>query len=446
MSVDLRDFTIATARAALAAGDLSAVELTESALAKIELRNGELRAYLQVDPEGARAQAERADALLRDGSAGPLAGIPICVKDVIDVVGFETTAGAEGWRRTPRADAPAAGRLRAAGAVILGKGNTNEFAFGIDGRNPHWGDCRNPIDPIRISGGSTAGPACATVAGMALGGIGTDTSGSLRVPASLCGLVSVRTTYGAVPTTGVVPLAWSYDTVGPIAKTPEDAALLLAGLGTSVPEGSDPKGTERLDGARIGLAEGWLGDRCEPAVADGVRAMADRLRSRGAEIRRVDLSHLNRATPVHQPIQFADAATAHEPWFESQHDHYERAVRLRLEAGRTLPATAYATASRAREALARKTAAVLEDLDAILAPATPISAPPLDAETVGIAGTETPIRSALLSFTVPLNQQPGPVVVVPAGESDGLPFGAQLAGKPGSDHRLLEIAALSSAA
>jgi Asp-tRNA(Asn)/Glu-tRNA(Gln) amidotransferase A subunit family amidase len=190
VSPDLAGLTIAAASKELAARRLSAVELVEGILATIDRDNERLNAYLYVDREGALAAARRAEAALDDGSAGPLAGIPICVKDVIHVAGMPTTAGSSGWSRLPTADAVAVARLREAGAVVIGKGNTNEFAFGIDGRNPHRGDCRNPRDPTRISGGSSAGPACATRAGLALGGLGTDTSGSLRVPASLCGLVA----------------------------------------------------------------------------------------------------------------------------------------------------------------------------------------------------------------------------------------------------------------
>ena len=427
---------VAEARREIAAGRLSPVELTEAVLAAVESENEELRAYLHVDREAALASARHAERALREEGAGPLTGIPLCVKDVIDVAGMPTTAGAAGWSRTPEADAPAVARLREAGAVIVGKGNTNEFAFGIDGRNPHRGDCRNPLDRTRISGGSSAGPACSTAAGLALAGVGTDTSGSLRVPASLCGLVSVRPTHGLVPTAGVVPLAWSYDVVGPVARTVEDAALVLGALA-----GGNGELTEvPLQGRRIGLVAGFL-ERCPDWMADAVRAAVAILEGEGAEVREVELPMQEHVVAIHQAIQFAEAASAHSGWVGEQRELYEPGVRDRLEAGALISAADYLNAQRARRLLMEETWRATGGFDAILAPATPVVAQPLDAETVEVAGEQVPQRVALLSFTVPLNQLGTPVVVVPLGEREGLPFGLQIMGRAGEDRELLGLAA-----
>ncbi|MBD0283093.1 MAG: hypothetical protein ICV69_13005, partial [Thermoleophilaceae bacterium] len=298
--------TIAEARRELAAGRMSAVELTEAVLRRIAEIDGVLNAYLHVDSDGALAQARGVD---REPTGGPLEGVPVCVKDVIHVAGITTTAGAAGWRRAPTQDAGAVARLRAAGAVIVGKGNTNEFAYGIDGRNPHHGDCCNPHDPARASGGSSAGPAVAVAAGMALAGLGTDTTGSIRVPASLCGLVGIRPTVGRVSRAGVVPLSWSYDTVGPLTRTVEDAAIMLGVLAGQDP--SDPVSSDRLvpdyrppddadlRGLRLGLAEELI-ELAEPEVAGGVRETARRLSSLGAEIVELRFERLRTAPAIHR--------------------------------------------------------------------------------------------------------------------------------------------------
>ncbi len=430
--------TITAARRELHAGRLSAVELVEATLTAIDARNASLNAYLHVDHEGALRSARQAERALQEGSAGPLAGIPVCVKDVIDVAGMPTTAGASGWVRTPRMDAPAVARLRQAGAVILGKGNTNEFAFGIDGRNPHHGDCRNPHDPNRISGGSSAGPACATAAGLALGGIGTDTSGSLRVPASLCGLVAVRPTYGLVPVDGVVPLAWSYDTVGPLARSVEDATLLfevMAGT-NALPQTSDvPRTVER-----VGLLTQFVDGACTTEIAAACHAAGDALRARGIEVVPVEVPRLEHIVAMHQVIQFAEAAAAHRPWFDEQRQRYEPAVRDRLEAGAALTARDYLLAQQARRLVIDETAQAMKGIDALLAPATPVTAPLIEADSVTIDGSQIPVRSALLSFTLPLSQLGSPVVAVPLGEHANLPFGLQIGGRPGSEAGLLALA------
>jgi aspartyl-tRNA(Asn)/glutamyl-tRNA(Gln) amidotransferase subunit A len=407
----------------------------EAALARCERLNPLLNAYLHLDPDGALAAAG-ANSGPPDAER-PLSGMPICVKDVIDVAGMPTTAGAAGWRREPRVDAVAVARLRAAGAIVIGKGNTNEFAYGIDGKNPHRGDCHNPYDPERMTGGSSAGPAVATATGMARAGIGTDTTGSIRMPASLCGVVGVRPTRGLVPTAGVVPLAWSYDTVGPQARNVADAALLLdvlAGRPRAEPPAPD------AGGLRLGLANELLGLADEP-VAARIRGAADALTRAGAVVEQRSVPDPSRATAIHRLVQAAEAATVHAPWFEEQRDRYAPDVRARLEAGRQLSAEVYLRAQRHRRLFTRDFAAAMEGLDAILAPSSPVTAPPLDATEVTINGSTQPLRPALLSCLLPISQLDCPAVSVPIGMIDGLPVGMQLIGRPGSESLLLRLAA-----
>jgi aspartyl-tRNA(Asn)/glutamyl-tRNA(Gln) amidotransferase subunit A len=420
--------SVAEARRQIAARQLSAVELTEAVLARIEALDDGLNAYLHVDGDSALEQARAADGR-RERPA--LLGIPICVKDVIDVAGTPTTAGAADWRRHPRRDAAIVARLREAGAIVVGKGNTNEFAYGADGLNPHRGDCRNPHDPSRVSGGSSSGPAVATATGMALAGVGTDTSGSIRIPASLCGLVGVRPTLGRFSLEGIVPLSWSYDTVGPLARSVEDAALLLG-----VPTAPEPD----VRGLRIGIVE-QLVDAAEPYVSDGVEAMARELESLGAELVPLQLELLDHTTALHLLVQQAEAARVHAPWFDSQRDRYAEPVRLRLEAGRLIPASAYLAAQQARRLFVEEVARTMAGLDAMLAPSTPLVAPRRDAAEVTVRGQTLPLRVALLMCTLPFSQLGSPAVSVPIGSHAGLPYGMQIVGRPSSEALLLRIAA-----
>jgi aspartyl-tRNA(Asn)/glutamyl-tRNA(Gln) amidotransferase subunit A len=423
--VDPAELTVVSARAAIGAGELSPVELLESVLDRVRARNDEFHAYLLVDEDGARAAAREAEAAARAGDDRPLLGIPMCIKDVIDVAGLPTTAGAAHWRRHPAVDAVAAARLRAAGAVFVGKGNTNEFAYGIDGRNPHWGDVPNPIDTGRLSGGSSSGPTVAVATGMALAGLGTDTTGSLRVPAGLCGLVGLRPTLGAIPTDGLVGLAWSYDVVGPVARTVEDAAVLWSVLAGGEAEHRDA----RLP--RVGVLDQLLAGAAHP-VADGVRRVAVAL-----DAEQVELEHLDPTAALHNIVLMSEASAYHDPWFAQEREHYSEVVRERLELGRTIPALDYLHAQQARRLFVEGFERTMEDegLAALLAPTTLEVAPPP-------SGDQNAQRQLLLAAVRPLSQTGGPVISIPAGTGDdGLPFGVQLAGRRGDDAALLQLAA-----
>jgi aspartyl-tRNA(Asn)/glutamyl-tRNA(Gln) amidotransferase subunit A len=430
--------SVSRAREEIAAGHLAPAELVEAVLRRIEARDPDLNAYLHVDGDAALAAA-------RAAPPGPLRGIPLCVKDVIDVVGMPTTAGTSAWRRRPAADAPAVARLRAAGAVVIGKGHTNELAYGIDGRNPHHGDCRNPRDPERIAGGSSSGPTAAVAAGLALGGLGTDTTGSLRVPPSLCGTVGLRTSLGLVPRAGVLPLSWSYDTVGPVARSVADCGLLLEALaGRPLARGA----AHRLDGLRIGLLEELCGERCEPYVQAALESAAAAFRELGAAVVPVSLPLLRRAGAIHNPIQLAEAAAVHAERFPELLARCAPDVRARLLAGSRLAATTVLTAARARRVLVDELHSTLdrERLDALLAPTTPAVAPRRDAETLEVRGRAVPLRAALTSLVLPLSQPPGPTLALPLGEHQGLPFGMQLHARPGAEPALLRLGGAYEAA
>jgi aspartyl-tRNA(Asn)/glutamyl-tRNA(Gln) amidotransferase subunit A len=440
VTFDPATMTIADARRAIGQRQLSALELTEAVLARAEPQDARLRSYLHLDADGATAQAREID---RTRDERPLAGIPICVKDVIDVAGMPTTAGSARWRRFATADALSVARLRAAGAVIVGKGHTNEFAYGIDGKNPHFWDLANPYDTTRISGGSSSGPAVATATGACLAGLGTDTSGSIRVPASFCGLAGLRPTTGSVPTDGVVPLAWSYDTVGPLTRTVADAAVVFDVIaGSPGTAGADLHGSVR--GRRIGVVE-QLTESVEPYVEAAVWSCARELEAGGAEVIPVRFDRLRFVNAMHQLIQHAEASAAHATWFDAQYEHYGKPVRLRLAAGRRLPSAAYLAAQRARRLLIEEVAATMRGLDALLAPSAPCVAPPSDADTLVVRGERVDLRAALLHCAMAASQLACPVVAVPIGTYEGLPFGMQIIGRPFSEHVLLSIAGVCEA-
>jgi aspartyl-tRNA(Asn)/glutamyl-tRNA(Gln) amidotransferase subunit A len=431
-------------------------ERVEATLGVVERLNPTIGAYLHLDLEGSRAAAAEQDAIdaareTRRGAAGrgaasadpsrPLAGMPICVKDIVDVAGMPTTAGAAGWVRHPDADAVVVERLRTAGAVVIGKGNTNEFACGIDGRNPHRGDCRNPYDPGRLSGGSSSGPAAAVASGMAAAAVGSDTSGSIRTPAALCGVVGIRPTRGLVPTDGVVPLAWSLDAVGPLATDVATAALVLDAMA----DRESPTPRPQVEGLRIGLATELVG-RSEEPVADAIGTAVEQLRARGAEVIGVALPDLGRAIAIHRIVQCCEVAAVHAPWFAEQRERYAPEVRARIEPGYRLGAEVYLRAQRHRRLFTRAFAAAMRGLDAILTPASPVLAPPVAAEEIVVRGERLRTRVGLLSTVAPFSQLDGPAVSVPAGLREGLPVGLQVLGRPHAEEVVLRIAMAVEAA
>ena len=341
------------------------------------------------------------------------------------------------------------GRLRAAGAIVVGKGNTNEFAYGIDGATPISATSATRATRSASRGGRAQGPAAAVAAGLALGGVGTDTSGSLRVPASLCGVVGLRPTRTLVPRDGVVPLAWSYDAVGPMARTVADAGALLSAMAGHPVEPAAPRSNGRaavgrpLAGVRVGVVEELVEGACEPYVAQGVADALGVLRELGADTVPVAPEYLCHAPAIHRVVQMAEAGNAHAPWFADQAPRYATDVRDRLESGRLLPAAAYLRAQRARRLVVEELAALMDDrrLDALAAPTTPAVASRRDADALHVDGAERPLRRALMSLVVGLTESGGPVLAFPVGEHDGLPFGMQLAGRPGAEATLLQMGA-----
>jgi aspartyl-tRNA(Asn)/glutamyl-tRNA(Gln) amidotransferase subunit A len=415
---------------------LSPVDLTEACLARIESHDPALNAFITVTAEQAIAAAAGAAAQIARGEyLGPLHGIPVAVKDLFDTAGIRSTSGSKVLAdHVPASDSAAVERLRSAGAVSLGKLNLHEFAFGATGVNPHYGPARNPWDTARITGGSSSGSGAAVAAGECLGALGTDTGGSIRIPAALCGITGLKPTFGRVSRRGVLPLSWSLDHVGPMARTAEDCALLLQALAGHDPmDASSSKKVvpdylaalgEGLRGLRFGVPTEFFFDDVEPEVERAVREAIDLLTGLGAEVRDVTLPFIADAPNAVGAIMLPEALAFHQRWLAERPDDYGEDVRYRLENGATFSALHYVQAQRFREMIvAAWRDEVFDKVDLLAMPATMRAAPLI--EQGDLRTTFSLIRN-----TNPLNLLGIPAISVPCGFTEGdLPIGLQLAGR-----------------
>lgn len=434
---------------------LSPVELTKLMLSRIERLNPELNAYITVSAELALAQAKKAEAELfascgRKGrrDRGPLHGIPISIKDNIYTAGIRTTAGSKILKDfVPPHDARVVTLLKEAGAVILGKTNMHEFAYGVTSNNPHYGPVRNPWDIDRIAGGSSGGSAAAVAAGLGYGSVGTDTGGSIRIPAALCGVVGLKPTIGCVSVDGVLPLSPSLDCVGPLARTTQDAAMLLERIfvrgKSEVRPLTRPAPNPRK--FRLGLPREFFFD----VISDEVRALFEAavrtLRKLGARIEEVSVPLLRETEDAGNQIAWAEATHYHQQsgYFPSRAAEYGEDVRTRLEMGTKVSATTYLEALDTREKFIQQLHLTLTDakLNALVVPATPIVAPLIEEETVRVGEKDCPTRALLLRLHRPANLAGVPAISVPGGfTSFGLPVGLQLIGEVNGEDLLVEIA------
>ncbi len=440
--------TIADVGRALRGGKTTAAALVEEHLAAIEERDPALNAFIAVLSGEARRQARGLDRELARGiDRGPLHGVPVSLKDVIDLAGAPTTAASRTRRgRRAPADAPVTALLRAAGAVFIGKCNLHELAFGTTGEESAHGPTRNPHAPGRVPGGSSSGSAVSVAAGMALASIGTDTGGSIRIPASACGVVGLKPTHGEVNAADVVPLAPSLDHVGPIARSVADAALLHRVLRGGSDAGRDAgRGTAPPAGARLGVPRRYFLDVLEPAVEHAFAAAVERLRRAGWRIDDVDLPHAADTAPIYLHTQLAEAVERHGADLDARPEAYGRGVRLRLELGRAVLAEDYARAQRGRRVLAAEVDAALADRAALLLPTLPVAPPRLGVASIRIGDVTDTTRALTLRLTQLFDLTGHPAISVPCGTADGLPAGAQLAGRRGETDRLLAVAAACEA-
>jgi aspartyl-tRNA(Asn)/glutamyl-tRNA(Gln) amidotransferase subunit A len=407
-----RGMSVARLAERLRARELSPREAVEWYLARVEERR-DLNAYITVLADDALAAA---DAPAGDG---PLAGVPLAIKDVIDVAGVRTTAASEILRdHVADRDAAVVERLRVAGAIVLGKLNLHEFAYGALSTSPHFGPVRNPWAPDRVAGGSSGGGGAAVAAELSAGALGTDTAGSIRIPAAFCGVTGHRPTW--------VPVAWSFDAVGPIARSAEDCAILLQAIA--------PDLAAAAAAPRIGLVTSLV-EQADPPVAAAVEEAAREL---GAEP--VEAPVLGHAGLIQQLMMLPEAATAHLKWLRTRLADYGADVRARLLAGLLLPATAYPTGLRARRWLEGEVRPLFERYDVLAAPTMPIVPPLIGEDPVDLRGEQVPYRLTLIPFNSPWSCLGLPVTSVPCGFVDGLPVGFSLVGRRGEDATVLEAA------
>jgi aspartyl-tRNA(Asn)/glutamyl-tRNA(Gln) amidotransferase subunit A len=438
--------TIVETTARLVSGDVSARDLTERCLAAIAARNAELRAFITITSDLALAQADRADRERRHGRPlGPLHGVPLSLKDLFHVEGVPTTAASrvcEG--RVAGQTAPAVARLIAAGAVVVGKTNLHEFAFGTTSEESAYGPVRHPLDDTRSAGGSSGGSAAAVVAGMCLASIGTDTGGSVRIPSAACGIVGVKPTFGEVPIEGVVPLAPTLDHVGPLARSVADARVLLAVMRGDPPAAADatPRRAPRAPrGLRCGVLQGYFVERLAPQVRRAFELACARLREAGAVLEPRMIPHAELVAPTYLPLVFAEAAAYHARTLERVPDRYTAAVRLRLELARYVLGEDYERARIGRAVLGAEVDDALGGCDALLLPTLPVPATPLGASTVAMGDRPEPVRAATLRLTQLFNLTGHPAVSLPLWlPGEPLPCGLQLAGARGGTDALLDVA------
>jgi aspartyl-tRNA(Asn)/glutamyl-tRNA(Gln) amidotransferase subunit A len=435
--------TLAALGRAFRNGTTTSEAVTDACLAAIATKDGGpsgINAFITVLADDARTQARAADAALAAGDdRGPLHGVPLSLKDLLDVAGAPTTAASRVRAgHVATSDATAVARLRAAGAVFVGKTNLHEFAFGTTNEDSAYGPVRHPLDASRSPGGSSGGSAASVLAGMAVASIGTDTGGSIRIPSAACGLVGLKPGLGEVPTTGVVPLSTTMDHVGPLCRSVEDAALLYGVLRGARLE---PPTERRPDLLRLGVPRAYFCARLDPDVAAAFDAACERLRESGVTIDDVTIPHATDIAPIYLHIVLAEGARYHAATLESRPGDYTPAVRVRLEMGRYVLAEDYARALAGRAVLQAEVDAALAGRDGLLLPTLPVPATPLGADTVRMGDTDEPVRAATLRLTQLFNLTGHPAITIPCGRTPhGLPVGAQLAGAAGRTGALLGVA------
>lgn len=430
----------------------SAREVAAEALARADRFQERYRAFIKITRELARDQALKVDERIQRGEKLPLAGVPFAVKDLFHVAGLPSTYGSKVFADIVQpVTATAVQRLIDAGAVLIGKLNLHECAFGFTGENPHFGDCRNPWDPERIPGGSSSGSGVALALGICPLTLGSDTGGSIRLPAALCNVTGLKPTYGRVSRNGGFPLSWTMDHVGPMTRTAADAALALRILAghDRADESSSRRAvpdypaelTARIRGMKIGVMHQWFLESLDPEVAAAVTQALGQLKSLGAVQVEVHLPFLEEAMGAHRAIIFPEASAFHQPYLETSAALYGDEIRPLLLGGQFLSAVNYLQALRVRRMIRREWAKVFDGIDALLTPTSPIATPKFGTQTASLPTGEKPLVRAFLDLTLPFNLSGHPALAIPCGVTkSGLPIGMQLVGKPWSEGTLLRIA------
>ncbi|MGO4236930.1 amidase [Pseudarthrobacter sp. YAF2] len=453
--MNLLDLDIVTAAEKVSSKEVSPLDLVDACLERID-EIADTNAFISVNAAEARAVAAASGDLIAAGyRIGPLHGIPISLKDNIGVANAVTTAGSavlSDYR--PTHDSTVVQRLRSAGAIILGKTNMHEFAWGGTSANPHYGFVKNPWDVTRMPGGSSGGSAVAVAAGASFGALGTDTGGSIRLPSSLNGITGLRPTIGRVSNAGVIPLAWSMDTVGPMTRSARDCALLLGVLAGHDPKdaGTAPAAVEdywaatakpSVAGLRIGLIDDYSLTHIQPAVERAVNAALESFKAQGAVLRAVQVADIEGNISAQLTVEAAEPSAYHQRSLRARPQDYGEDVRLLLQAGEMLPAVHYLQAQRYRALLRAQMLQALETVDVIACPTLPFTATALGETSVVIRNDEPEdMLSAIMQFTGLPSLTGLPAMSLPCGiDTEGLPIGIQLIGRPFGEAALLRAAA-----
>ena len=446
LSSELHYATIEELAGPLQRRELSPVEVTEAVLGRIEQLDERLGVFITVTADQARAEAKRAEEEIRRGEyRGPLHGIPVSLKDLYNTAGVRTTMGSKIFADfVPTEDATSVARLRQAGAVVVGKVNLHEFAFGPTGINPHYGTTRNPWNPECVPGGSSGGSGVSVAVGMSYSSLGTDTGGSIRIPAALCGTVGLKPTYGRVSRHGVFPLAWSADHVGPLTRSVRDAAYVLdaiAGHDLRDPASSDqpvPDLGRSLSGNVVGLRAAVLRENLEGTDAE-VQAVFEtavaRLREIGLKIEEVSVPEARHAIAASTATLFPEAGAIHQRWLQERPQDYGEDTRARLELGTLFPAIHYIKGQQARAAIIAAFERLWQEIDVLLFPTLPMGAPPIS------EGLDNVVRGRLTASTRLFNVLGAPACSVPCGFTPaGLPVGLSIGGRAFDEASVLEVA------
>jgi len=430
---------------AIRAGETTSEAATTHCLAVIRDRDPSINAFITVLGESALDAARTADRELQSGrDRGLLHGVPISIKDLLDMAGLPTTAASHVRRGHVAArDATVVARLRDAGAVLVGKTTLHEFALGTTNEESAYGPVHHPLDATRSPGGSSGGSAASVLAGMAYASIGTDTGGSIRIPAAACGLVGLKPRFREVPTRGVVPLSASLDHVGPLCATVADAAAIFRTI-ADAPALEGPPAPGPAHGLRLGVPRRYFLDLLDDDVAREFDGTCARLAAAGVVLDDVVIPHASDIAAIYLHVALTEAAAFHARTLESRPDDYTPTLRVRLEAGRYVLAEDYLRALRGRDVLRGEVSAALEGRDGLLLPALAVPATPLGAATVRVGSVDEPVRNVTLRLTQLFNITGHPAISIPCGTTGaGLPIGAQLVG-PATAALLQTAAALET--